>query len=457
MKNMATGFALLALAICAGTAAARNFHCAGGIQYVIQGTKEKDKGNLEDAHRIFGKGVAQLRQCTSEDPNDSEAWSYLGWALAEVDSATESGAAFDEAEKRLVGNAKALTIATQNRKSYWVNYYNEGLSKYKSADSVMAVKEILTSTDPKAAEAKARLALSETSFRKAVALSPKEMGAYNNLAIVLALQGKFPEANEVIETGLKLDPENKDLKDRKSSMVVNALAEKIKAGDYEAGLALLDQMLVTSPNDYDRLVQAAQTSFEYGEKLEEKKDAGAKAAFARAQGYYGRSAGAAPDAGAKKDMTYNQAIAAQKAGQDLESAKLVWGLVQDNPKDKALQGMLRSSYDRMGSKKKADDQVWVVLGLNDTATPVADMPGYTAKVVKTSDAGKTLTAQGNPEEIRQFKSGETQIDLWYYWNKKQVFAFAGGRQVGSANWGEFGPETQTAPPAPKSAGAATKG
>jgi tetratricopeptide (TPR) repeat protein len=140
---MATGFALLALAICAGTAAARNFHCAGGIQYVIQGTKEKDKGNLEDAHRIFGKGVAQLRQCTTEDPNDSEAWSYLGWALAEVDSAAEAGAAFDEAEKRLVGNTKALTIATQNRKSYWVNYYNDGLSKYKSADSIMAVKEIL--------------------------------------------------------------------------------------------------------------------------------------------------------------------------------------------------------------------------------------------------------------------------------------------------------------------------
>jgi len=52
---------------------------------------------------------------------------------------------------------------------------------------------------------------------------------------------------------------------------------------------------------------------------------------------------------------------------------------------------------------------------------------------------------GKPK--RQFKSGETQIDLWYYWNKKQVFAFAGGRQVGTANWGEFGPEA----PAPAAA------
>jgi tetratricopeptide (TPR) repeat protein len=448
---MATGFALLAMAICAGTAAARNFHCAGGIQYVIQGTKEKDKGNLEDANRIFGKGVAQLRQCTTEDPNDSEAWSYLGWALAEVDSAAEAGAAFDQAETRLVGNAKALTIATQNRKSYWVNYYNEGLSKYKQADSILAVKEILNSTDPKAAEAKARLALSEISFKKAVAISPKEISAYNNLAIVLALQGKFPEANAVIEQGLKLDPQNKDLLERKTNMVRNALAEQLKKGDYEAGLALIDQMLTTSPNDYDLLVQGAQTAFEQGEKLEEKKDPAAKASYARAQAYYGRAAASGADATAKKDMTYNQAIAAQKAGADVESAKLVWGLVQENPKDKALQGMLRSSYDRMGSKKKADDQVWVVLGLNETAVAVPDVAGYTAKVVKTSDAGKTLTAQGNPEEVRQFKSGETQIDLWYYWNKKQVFAFAGGRQVGSANWGEFGPETPAAPAAPKSA------
>src|SRR5207237_10886503 len=141
--------------------------------------------------------------------------------------------------------------------------------------------------------------------------------------------------------------------------------------------------------------------------LEAKKDAGARAAFARAQGYYGRAAGAAPDAGAKKDMTYNQAIAAQKAGADLESAKLVWGLVQDNPKDKALQGMLRSSYDRMGSKKKADDQVWVVLGLNDTATPVTDVPGYPAKGRKTSGAGKPLTAEGNRDEAGQFTRRET--------------------------------------------------
>jgi len=452
VKRTAIGLALLAIAIGAGTAAARNFHCSGGIQYVIQGTKEKDKGNLEDAHRIFGKGVTQLRQCTSEDPNDSESWSYLGWALAEVDSAAEAGAAFDQAETRLAAEPKKLLIATQNRKSYWVNYYNEGLSKYKSADSIVKVAELLNSNDPNAPAARAKLAESEISFRKAIALSPKELVAYNNLAIVEALQGKFPEANATIEKGLAIDPKNEDLLNRQKRMVVNAIKPKLDAGDYEGALGIMDQVLAGAPNDYDRLVQAAQVSYEYAEKLDKDKKDTAKAMYGRSAGYYGKAAAAAADASAKKDMTYNQAIASQNAGDNLGSAKLVWSLVQDNPKDKALHSMLRGAYDRMGSKKKADDEVWVILGLNDTATPVTDVPGYIAKVVKTTDAGKTLTAQGTPEDVRQFKSGETQIDLWYYWNKKQVFAFAGGRQVGTANWGEFGPETVTPAAAVKTGG-----
>lgn len=456
MKRTVTGLALLALVTFAGSAAARNFHCAGGIQYVIQGTKEKDKGNLEDAKRIFGKAVGQLATCVKEDPDDKESWSYLGWAYAELDSAELAGSAFDEAEKRLAADPKLLERAKQNRKSYWVGYYNAGLQKYKDADAIMPVKDILNSSDPKVAAAKAKLAESAESFRKANLLSKKEISTYNNIAIVLALQGRFPEAAAVIEQGLLIDPNNAELKNRKDSMVGNQVVERLKKGDYEAALTTIDQMLERAPGDYGLLVQGAQTAFENAQKLEEKKDPGAKAAYARAQSYYGRAAaaaGVANEAGNRKDMIYNQSIAAQNAGAYLESAKLVFGLVQDNPKDKALHGMLRSAYDRMGSKKKADDQVWVILGLNDTATPVADVPGYLAKVAKASDAGKALTANGAPEEVKQFKSGDTRIDLWYYWAKKLVFAFAGNKQVAAANFGEFGPETVATPaatrPAPK--------
>lgn len=440
MKKMVTGLALMALAVSAGTAAARNFHCAGGIQYVIQGTKESDKGNIEDAKRIFGKAVAQLSVCTKEDPNDSESWSYLGWAYCELDSAAPAGAAFDEAIKRLAADPKALERAKQNRKSYWVKYYNAGLSKYKEADAIIPVADILESKNPKVGDARARLAESEASFRKAVALSPNEAEAYNNLAVVLALQGKFEESSEVIEKGLKVDPKNDGLLKRKESMVGNEVTKRLKSNDYDGALTLIDQMLAKGGDDYGLLVRAAQTSYEQAQKLDEKKDPGAKAGYRRSQDYYGRAAKVAPDAQNKHDMNFNQAVAAQNAGDELAGAKLVFGLVQENPKDKAMHGMLRGFYDRIGSKKKSDDEVWVILGLNDNATPVADVAAYTAKVVKTSDAGKTLAAQGAPEEVKQFKTGDTLIDLWYYWSKKLSFAFSGGRQLGSANFGVFGPE-----------------
>ena len=71
----------------AGIAEARNPHCAGGIQYVVQAMKDKDKGNTDDYQREINKAVQQLEQCSSEDPNDLEALGYLGWAYAEVDSA----------------------------------------------------------------------------------------------------------------------------------------------------------------------------------------------------------------------------------------------------------------------------------------------------------------------------------------------------------------------------------
>ena len=44
------GVALSTVAV-VGAAHARNPHCAGGIQYVVQGVKDKEKGNLEDYRR----------------------------------------------------------------------------------------------------------------------------------------------------------------------------------------------------------------------------------------------------------------------------------------------------------------------------------------------------------------------------------------------------------------------
>jgi tetratricopeptide (TPR) repeat protein len=465
VKRIVAGVAALALVLAAQAAEARNFHISGGIQYVIQGTKEKDKQNFEDAERIFGKAVVQLRMGIADDPKDDEAWDYLGRAYAELGKADSAGIAFSEALTRLAGkdDPKLLKRVEQNREHYWVQFFNDGLQKYREANDLLPVEQIPTApaTDTTAAAARAKLAEAEVGFRNAAAVWPERAKSYDNLAVVLALLGHFDQATATIEEGLaKSDSTDEDrarLVDRKTSLLSNAVVEKLKVGDYNGALELLDRILARNPKDYDALARAAQTSFEQGQKLKEAKDdAGALAAFRRSAEYFGRAAVLAPDAAAGRDMYYNQAVAAQNAGDDKAAAKILFALVQDYPKDASLHRMLRGAWDRMGSKNKASDHVWVILGLSDEATPVADIAAYTSKIAKTSAAGRILAEQGPPEEIRQFTSGTTSVDVWYYWAKKRVYAFSNNQLAGSANFGEFGPENGDAASQP-AAGAKKKG
>ena len=56
------GMAALLVAGMAGIAEARNPHCSGGILYVTQGMRDKDKGDAESYQRQMHKAVSELEQ-----------------------------------------------------------------------------------------------------------------------------------------------------------------------------------------------------------------------------------------------------------------------------------------------------------------------------------------------------------------------------------------------------------
>jgi tetratricopeptide (TPR) repeat protein len=422
---------------------ARDFRIAGGIQYVSQGFKEKEKGNLEDATRIFGKAVKNLSEGVANDPKDDEAWIYLGVAYGELDSLAQAGTTFAEAIRRVQANPKLLKRATDNRDSYFNNAYNAGIKFYKEATNIMPAEDIPNSTDPKAAEAKAKLAEAAVKFRSALALNPEKAIAYDNLAIMLALQGKFDEAGPVVDQGLansvpKEGEEYERLQKRKDSMYNNVVVERLKANDYDGAIAMLETILAKTPTDFGVLTRAAQTTYTRAETLAvAKDDAGSKAMYAKAATYFARASAAAPDAQNKFDMQYNGAIASQRAGDAKASATAAFALVQDNPKDLNYHRLLRTGYDKMGAQKKADEQTWVILGLNEQASTVKDIPAHVATFAKASDPGKAAAELGPPDEIRQFTNGDLKVEVWYWWTKKRAIAFTGGRKVGEANFGEF--------------------
>ena len=140
--------ALTALSL-GGVAYARNPHCAGGIQYVAQGLRDKEK-DPESWKRQMLKAVDQLNQCVSEDPADLEAIGYLGQAYAELDSAGPSGVAFDKAIAGLKAKGdKKAEIVTANRDHYYVAALNDGIAKINAAQTAYPdfSKEATTDAD----------------------------------------------------------------------------------------------------------------------------------------------------------------------------------------------------------------------------------------------------------------------------------------------------------------------
>lgn len=61
-------------------------------------------------------------------------------------------------------------------------------------------------------------ALAEEQFRQAVKAAPKYVPAWISLAASLAMQSKFPEARQAIDSALKVDPENKDAQELRNSL-----------------------------------------------------------------------------------------------------------------------------------------------------------------------------------------------------------------------------------------------
>jgi tetratricopeptide (TPR) repeat protein len=205
-------FALTALAaaVLAGAAEARNPHCAGGIQYVVQAMNDKQKNNMEDYTREINKAVQQLEQCRTEDPNDFEAIGYLGWAYAEIDSMCPAGKAFDAAIKGLeVKDPKKKDWAINNRNSYWAKTFNDGIAKIRDAQT--AYPEYCKKTEgdaDKSAKAKAEESYraAALSLNQALCLKAGDPQTIRNLASVYALTCDYQKAEIILRQGLNVAP-----------------------------------------------------------------------------------------------------------------------------------------------------------------------------------------------------------------------------------------------------------
>ncbi|MGH7742739.1 MAG: tetratricopeptide repeat protein [Candidatus Eiseniibacteriota bacterium] len=455
----------LMAALFAGVAEARNPHCAGGIQYVVQAMRDKDKGNAEDYQREIQKAVAQLEQCSSEDPADLEALGYLGWAYAEVESAGPAGVAF---QKAIVGlkpkDPKKADWVRDNRDSYWANKFNDGISKINAAQEAYPDFSKAPENDADKTlhdEAAKNYKAAITSLTKASLIKPGSPQTMRNLGSVYAFMGDFKTAESVFREGLKDAPGDSALTASLKSVRTGYAAQLLDQKKYDEAVAFYSDLQKSDPNSSDLYLGQADAYFK---RASDAHGDGAKPDYKLAGGAYAKAASLkSTDA----DLPFNAALSYQNAGEwalaeaqwraclklrpnDVdamsalgqclseqkkydEAVKALQAGVMANPKNKVLHRQLGAVYTRMQNNLKSTEELMVYLALQN-GTPVADA-GTAAKAAPAgSAASKTLSTMGVPEEIIPWEVDQQKIESWFYWSKSQAYHFQNGTLYGKSDW-----------------------
>ena len=454
-QTVAAGAA--ALLLVAGVASARNMHCAGGIQYVVQGLKDKERGNLEDYHREMNKAVDQLVACANEDPADLEALGYLGWAYAELDSAGPAGQWFQKSIDGLCskGDKKKCEIVTTNRESYWARAYNDGIKRISDAQSAWPEYSKTPTGDEAAlkAEATKQYEASILALTRAKFLKPTSALTIRNLATAYALMGRYDEAETVLRNGQK---------EAASDSTVGALGDALKTVRANKAGALLDaKKFDEAITYYQELVKAEPSNGDiqmgFGSALfnraNTKQDAARRADFKLAGEAYAKAFEVKPN---NTDLGFNAALAYQQAGElalaegqwravlkqtpedpealsslgstlaDMqkfdEAVQVLQKAVNLKPDNKTYFRQLGAVYSKAGNNAKSTEMLMVFMAMN-AGKENADAAAAAKAAKAGSAAANTAASMGTPEKVFDWESDGRKLQTWIFPAKKQSFTF----------------------------------
>ena len=472
IRAIAVGLVSATLAAVAfgGVAHARNPHCAGGIQYVVGGLRDKEKGLTEDYQRQMNKAVQQLEQCSSEDPADFEAVGYLGWAYAELDSAGPAGRAFQKAIDGLnaKGDKKKAEWAAQNRDSYWANAFNEGIAQINEAQQ--AYPEFTKKPENEAdqtlrAEAEKKYQAAVVNLTQASLYRPGHAQTIRNLGSVYAFMGDYKTAMTVFQAGLAMAPGDSTIEQSMKTVRTNYANPLIDEKKFDDAIAYFTDLSKNEPGNPDLWLGLASAQFSRAQARDAEKEAAArKADFAAAGDAYAKAASLkASDA----DLPFNAALSYQRAG-DHAKAEVQWreaikrrpdadalsalaetlaelkkydeaiGVLRQallaDPKNKTLHRQLGAVYNKAGNSAKSTEELLVYLSLHQ-GKPVEDAAGAAKAMKAGSSAASTLASLGAPDQVNRWEGDGQKYETWYYWSKNQALHFsADGALASKSDW-----------------------
>lgn len=455
-------------------AQARNEHCAGGIQYVVGGMRDKEKGNTDDFVSQMRKAVQQFEMCADADPADFEAMGYMGWAYCELDAAgvldgaAPAGAAFKKCIDGMTAKGdKKLKQWQDNRQGYWVTYYNKGITLMKAAGELYPDMGLKPKDQTEAEvrmfnDARAKYADAVRQFTKATQLKPEDPVAYLSMGQAYQFIAQFDSAEIVFKAGLAVAPGDTNLTASMVNLRKNIANKLIADKKYDEAITFFNELLKAEPTNPDLLLGVGNAYFEKAQAAGVA-EADKKAFFKSAGESWAKAGEADPQ---DFDLAYNAGVAFQNGGVPAsaeaqfrralqinpadadvpralskslieqgkydEAVTVVFGLLKKDPKKPELHQLLSAAYDKGGNKAKSTEEAMVFLALR-SGTPVADLEGALAAATAPGEAN-TVKAAGKPDQIVEWKADQDTYRTWMYWTKGLAFHFKAGNLVMKSDW-----------------------
>jgi len=460
LRSLSAGLTAAMCLSMVAVAHARNPHCAGGIQYVVQGLRDNAKGNKEDYLRQMNKAVDQLSMCATEDGEDHEALGYLGWAYAELDSMGPAGDAFSKAIAGLQakGDKKRFEVVNNNRESYWAQRYNDGIRAVTDAQQFAeaGAKE----------EAHGKFTEAIDKLTKAKLLKPGSAATLRNLAVAYAADGQFDQAETVLRNGLteaSADTSVGQLQDALRITRANKAGKLLDEKKYDEAITYYAELSKNEPSSADHLMGLGNAYFS---RAATKQDAAKKADFKLSGDAYAKAFLVKKE---DANLVFNAALAYQNASELAlaeaqwreavklnskdaealsslgsvladeakfdEAVRVLHQAVAEKPDNKVYFRQLGAAYSKAGNNVKSTEMLMIYLAM-DKGTAAADAAGAAKAAKAGSAATNTLGAMGSPDKVLDWEYDSRKLQTWLYSGKKQAFTFdsAAGSLVQKSDW-----------------------
>ncbi len=278
-----------------------------------------------EKNKDYPKAEEFARKAVAEEPNNWEAYVYLGQALAQQEKFSEAAEAFKKGREVAPEAKKQLVYDIQ--RSFFVINYNKGIT----ANSTMNYAE--------AAEF----------FEKAVAMDPDDPKGYVNLGVAYSMMGQSGKALEAFRGGVEADSTSVDAW-RNLGITYQS------TGDFAAAGQAFIKVVELAPDDSDGL-------FSLGDMYFNQKD------FEKSLEYYLRAAEARTDDAALQyqiGAAYFSLENYTEAGQGFQRAA---ALARDKDPDLYKDAMfnLGVAYIQMENFDAAISTLETVLQIEETA------------------------------------------------------------------------------------------